>query len=68
MDIVADFRVQHPLATSVVKAETQVRLPGTTVKPESKDTFKRTGTGACQVLPLSHETFGHAVRATSAPQ
>ena len=59
--IVADICVTHPLAASAVKAA--ARDTGATARGKDslkRDKYSRTGTGACQFVPLSHETFGRA--------
>ena len=59
--IVADICVTHPLAASAVKAA--ARDTSATAKEEDslkRDEYSRTGTGACRIVPLSHETFGRA--------
>ena len=51
----------HPLAASAVKAA--ARDTGAIGKEKDAltgDKYSRTGTGACRLVPLSHETFGRA--------
>ena len=48
----------HPLAASAVMAA--ARDTGTTAKGKDslqREKYSRTGTGACRLIPLSHETF-----------
>ena len=59
--VVVDVCVTHPLASSAVAAAAW----GAGVSAKANDALKQdkyggTGTGACRVVPLSHETYGWA--------